>query len=250
MAERLIGFKKIQEAVWRHPRRQESELLDYGAIKKSCTPRDTRCRVHYRDSMKSSQKGSCEKNRVEPHKAIPKGSSFAKLTPAKLSVSCSRVNSHERPQFGGTSPCSCPQVVSFELLNGISIGLAPAEEAVMKPGLIKLYKTEEEETRRGNGQNAIENRIPRQNEEQPRRLRRAFNLGIMKRGSTWAGASPYPARKRETPHIDSNTRCAIEATRKGSGSTTKCISPRHLHKYVHLRLEHPSLCLRKASMRN
>ena len=200
--------------------------------------------------MKSNQKGSCEKNRVELHKAIPKGSSFAKLTPAKLSVSCSRVNSHERPQFGGASPCSCPQVVSVELLNGISIGLAPAEEAVMKPGLIKLYKTEEEETRRGNEQNAIENRIPRQNEEQPRRLRRAFNLGIMKRGSTWAGASPYPARKRETPHIDSNTRCAIEATRKGSGSTTKCISPRHLHKYVHLRLEHPSLCLRKASMRN
>lgn len=81
----------------------------------------------------------CEKNRVELRKVIPKGSSFAKLTPAKLSVVCSHVNSYGRPQFGGASPLQlASQVVPAELLDGLSIGLVPVEEVMMKPGLIEL----------------------------------------------------------------------------------------------------------------
>lgn len=94
---------------------------------------------YYCDPMKSGQKGSCEKNHVELRKVIPKGSSFAKLTPAKLSVVCSHVNSYGRPQFGGASPLQlASQVVPAELLDGLSIGLVPVEEVMMKPGLIEL----------------------------------------------------------------------------------------------------------------
>ena len=95
--------------------------------------------MYYCDSMKSGQKGSCEKNHVELHKVIPKGSSFAQLTPAKLSVVCSHVNSYGRPRFGGASPLQlASQVVPTELLDGLSIGLVPIEDVMMKPGLIEL----------------------------------------------------------------------------------------------------------------
>lgn len=56
-------------------------------------------------------------------------------------------------------------------------------------------------------------------------------------GSIWACASSYPAHKREMPCIDSNTKRMMKAARKGSDSNTNCITPRHLRKYVHLRLQ-------------
>lgn len=44
-----------------------------------------------------------------------------------------------RPQFGGASPLQlASQVVPAELLDGLSIGLVPVEEVMMKPGLIEL----------------------------------------------------------------------------------------------------------------
>lgn len=56
-------------------------------------------------------------------------------------------------------------------------------------------------------------------------------------GSIWACASSYPAHKREMPCIDSNTKRMLKTARKGSDSNTNCIIPRHLRKYVHLRLQ-------------
>ena len=56
-------------------------------------------------------------------------------------------------------------------------------------------------------------------------------------GSIWACASSYPAHKREMPCIDSNTKRMMKTARKGSDSNTNCITPRHLRKYVHLRLQ-------------
>ena len=139
MVERLIGLREFKRLFGVILTDRGSEFLDYGVIEKSCTSRGSRCRVYYCDPMKSGQKGSCEKNHVELRKVIPKGSSFAKLTPAKLSVVCSHVNSYGRPQFGGASPLQlASQVVPAELLDGLSIGLVPAEEVMMKPGLIEL----------------------------------------------------------------------------------------------------------------
>ena len=139
MVERLIGLREFKRLFGVVLIDRGSEFLDYGAIEKSCTSRSSRCRVYYCDPMKSGQKGSCEKNHVELRKVIPKGSSFAKLTPAKLSVVCSHVNSYGRPQFGGASPLQlASQVVPAELLDGLSIGLVPVEEVMMKPGLIEL----------------------------------------------------------------------------------------------------------------
>lgn len=44
-----------------------------------------------------------------------------------------------RPQFGGASPLQlASQVVPAKLLDGLSIGLVPAEEVVMRPGLVEL----------------------------------------------------------------------------------------------------------------
>ena len=139
MVERLIGLREFKRLFGVILTDRGSEFLDYGAIEKSCTSRGSRCRVYYCDPMKSGQKGSCEKNHVELRKVIPKGSSFAKLTPAKLSVVCSHVNSYGRPQFGGASPLQlASQVVPAELLDGLSIGLVPVEEVMMRPGLIEL----------------------------------------------------------------------------------------------------------------
>lgn len=86
-----------------------------------------------------SEPGSQSVEKTVAKHIIPKGSSFAKLTPAKLSVVCSHVNSYGRPQFGGASPLQlASQVVPAELLDGLSIGLVPVEEVMMKPGLIEL----------------------------------------------------------------------------------------------------------------
>lgn len=121
MLEGLIGLKEFKRLFGVILTDRGSEFLDY------CDP------------MKSGQKGSCEKNHVELRKVVPKGSSFAKLTPAKLSVVCSHVNSYGRPQFGGASPLQlASRVVPAKLLDGLSIGLVPAEEVVMRPGLVEL----------------------------------------------------------------------------------------------------------------
>lgn len=92
--------------------------------------------------LRSDEVGPERQLREEPCRAAqgdPKGSSFAKLTPAKLSVVRSHVNSYGRPQFGGASPLQlASQVVPAELLDGLSIGLVPVEEVMMKPGLIEL----------------------------------------------------------------------------------------------------------------
>lgn len=49
------------------------------------------------------------------------------------------MNPYGRPQFGGASPLRlASQAVPAELLDGLSIGLVPAEEVMMRPGLIEL----------------------------------------------------------------------------------------------------------------
>ena len=139
LIERLIGAKAFRKWFGVVLTDRGSEFLDYGVIEKSCTAKGKRCSVYYCDPMKSGQKGRCEKNHVELRKVIPKGTSLAKLTPAKLSVVCSHVNSYGRPQFGGASPMQlASQVLPSELLDGLSIGLVPSEEVVMKPTLIEL----------------------------------------------------------------------------------------------------------------
>ena len=75
------------------------------------------------------------------------------------------------------------------------------------------------------------------NEERPRAHGVHLVSESQNEGSIWACASSYPAHKRETPCIDSNTKRMMKTARKGSDSNTNCITPRHLRKYVHLRLQ-------------
>ena len=75
------------------------------------------------------------------------------------------------------------------------------------------------------------------NEERPRAHGVHLVSESQNEGSIWACASSYPAHKREMPCIGSNTKRMMKTARKGSDSNTNCITPRHLRKYVHLRLE-------------
>ena len=75
------------------------------------------------------------------------------------------------------------------------------------------------------------------NEERPRAHGVHLVSESQNEGSIWACASSYPAHKREMPCIGSDTKRIMKTARKGSDSNTNCITPRHLRKYVHLRLE-------------
>lgn len=75
------------------------------------------------------------------------------------------------------------------------------------------------------------------NEERPRAHGVHLVSESQNEGSIWARASSHPAHKREMPCIGSDTKRMMETARKGSDSDTNCITPRHLRKYVHLRLE-------------
>ena len=75
------------------------------------------------------------------------------------------------------------------------------------------------------------------NEERPRAHGVHLVSESKNEGSIWACASSYPAHKREMPCVGSDTKRMMETARKGSDSNTNCIAPRHLRKYVHLRLE-------------
>lgn len=75
------------------------------------------------------------------------------------------------------------------------------------------------------------------NEERPRAHGVHLVSESQNEGSIWACAPSYPAHKREMPCIDSNTKRMMKTARKGIDSNTNCITPRHLRKYVHLRLQ-------------
>lgn len=75
------------------------------------------------------------------------------------------------------------------------------------------------------------------NEERPRAHGVHLVSESQNEGPIWACASSHPAHKREMPCIGSDTKRMMETARKGSNSNTNCITPRHLRKYVHLRLE-------------
>lgn len=139
LVERLTGPETFKALFGIILTDRGSEFLDYDLLEKSFIAKTKRCRVFYCDPMESGQKGKCEKNHSELRRIIPKGTSFAKLTPAKLSIVCSHVNSYGRPQFGGASPYQlASQVLPASLLDGLSIGYVEPADVTLKPSLIDL----------------------------------------------------------------------------------------------------------------
>ena len=136
--ERLIGAEAFKAAFSIVLTDRGSEFLDYAGIEAS-TFSGKRCSVYYRDPMKSGQKGRCEKNHVELRKIIPKGTSLRNLSPRKLAVVCSHVNSYGRPKLGGAAPYQlASQVLPPALFEGLGIERVEPKEVVMKSTLIKL----------------------------------------------------------------------------------------------------------------
>lgn len=77
-----------------------AELSDHGLIERSAGDSAARrARVFYCDVRQSQQKGSCERNHVEPRKVLPKGTSFDGLTRAGCALLMSHVNSEPRPSL-------------------------------------------------------------------------------------------------------------------------------------------------------
>lgn len=62
----------------------------WAVIKRVCISNTRRCRVYYCDPQRSGQKGRCEKNRAEPGRILPKGSSFEALTAFDVATVCPR----------------------------------------------------------------------------------------------------------------------------------------------------------------
>ena len=139
LVERAIGHERFKLWFKIILTDRGTEFVDYEAMEKSFIAKGKRCRIFYCDPMESSQKGKCERNHSELRRIIPKGTSLVGMTPAKLSIVCSHVNSYGRPKFGGASPYQLASgVLPQELFDAFSIAYIEPDDVVMKPSLIGL----------------------------------------------------------------------------------------------------------------
>ncbi|MDO5117802.1 MAG: IS30 family transposase [Eggerthellaceae bacterium] len=137
--ENLIGTRAFRHCMGVMLTDRGSEFMDWASIERSARVKGRRCSVYYCDPMKSGQKGRCERNHVELRKILPKGTSFARLTPGMLAEACSNVNSYPRPALGGATPYRLASAVLPEaLLDGLGIIEVPQSEVVMRPSLLDL----------------------------------------------------------------------------------------------------------------
>lgn len=114
------------------------EFGNFRAIERSCLARGRRCRACYCDAMASHQKASCEKNHVELRKILPKKTSFESLTPYKMALVSSHVNSYPRKSLGGESPYSlAAKALPKELFDGLGISYVAPEDVTLKPALVE-----------------------------------------------------------------------------------------------------------------
>lgn len=120
-----------------------SEFLNPEGIERGKDGR-RRCNVYYCDPMKSGQKGRFERNHVELRKILPKGTSFADLSPRELAIVCSHVNSYRRKALGGAAPIAVvSNVLPDDLLTGLGLELVHPDEVIMKPYLLHMIRTGE-----------------------------------------------------------------------------------------------------------
>lgn len=115
-----------------------SEFSDFESIERSCLGVSRRARVYYCDPMRSSQKGSGEKNHVELRKILPKGTSLEGLSNYDMATVASHVNSYPRPSLGGIAPIAlASQALPKSLLEGLGITFISPDDVIMKPSLVK-----------------------------------------------------------------------------------------------------------------
>jgi IS30 family transposase len=103
-----------------------------------------RTSVYFCDPCRPNQKGQCEKSHVEVRKIIPKGTSFANLTPYDIATIFSHINSVPRKSLGGASPLALAKtVLPKSLLEGLGLSIILPLEIILKPSLLDNTKPAE-----------------------------------------------------------------------------------------------------------
>ena len=98
-------------------------------------PTPSRCRVYYCDPQRSGQKGSCEKNHVEPGRILPKGSSFEALTAFGVATVCTHADNYPRKSLDGKTPYAlAAKLIPRRLLDELGISSA-RESATTREGV-------------------------------------------------------------------------------------------------------------------
>lgn len=98
-------------------------------------PTPSRCRVYYCDPQRSGQKGSCEKNHVEPGRILPEGSSFEALTAFGVATVCAHADNYPRKSLDGKTPYAlAAKLIPRRLLDEPGISSA-RESATTREGV-------------------------------------------------------------------------------------------------------------------
>jgi IS30 family transposase len=97
-----------------------------------------RTRVFYCDPMASWQKGRLEKNHEYIRYIIPKGRSFAGLTPYHVALILNHINSTARASLNGSTPFELASLLlPPPLLVGLGLNAIPHDQIILKPRLLK-----------------------------------------------------------------------------------------------------------------
>lgn len=139
--ESVIGYGKFKKLFGTILTDRGIEFCDFEAIERSASEPHRRCRVYYCDPMRSSQKGSCEKNHEFIRRIIPKGSDLDALSQYDIATVASNVNSYPRPSLGGRSPFAmASRKIPKRLLDELGHEWLRADEVCLKPDVLKRKK--------------------------------------------------------------------------------------------------------------
>lgn len=94
--------------------------------------------IFYCNPMSSWQKGRIEKNHEFIRYVLPKGRSFADLTPDKVTLLTNHINSIARASLNGHTPFELAQLLlDPKLLEICHLTQVPTEQVTLKPSLLK-----------------------------------------------------------------------------------------------------------------
>jgi len=97
-----------------------------------------RTKVYYCDPMASWQKGRLEKNHEYIRYIIPKGKSFAGLTPHHVTLMLNNINSTARASLNGSTPFELASLLlPQQLLTGLDLKAIPHDQVLLKSRLLK-----------------------------------------------------------------------------------------------------------------
>ena len=98
-----------------------------------------RTKIFYCDPNRSDQKGAIEKNHEYIRYVLPKGTSFMNLTPEKVDLLSSHINSIKRVALGNKTPYEASEFLwenGKEQLENLRIKKIPADEVTLKAELV------------------------------------------------------------------------------------------------------------------